>query len=68
LKVRKALGDAKNLEHTYVVTGPYADGQNGTFFGFNPAKAELGGFDVKGKKAVLTGDGTGKISLTGLVE
>ncbi|EHK99763.1 putative Isoflavone reductase like protein [Glarea lozoyensis 74030] len=68
LKVRKALREAQNLVHTYVVTGPYADGRNGTFFGFNPARAELGGFDVKGKKAVLTGDGNGKISLTGLVD
>jgi hypothetical protein len=68
IKVRKALREASNLVYTYVVTGPYADGKNGTFFGYNPARAELGSFDVKSKKAVLTGDGTGKISLTSLVE
>ena len=62
------MREAQNLTNTYVVTGPYADGRNGTFFGFNPARAELGGFDVRGKKAVLTGDGNNKISLTGLIE
>jgi hypothetical protein len=68
IKVRKALKEAANLVHTYVVTGPYADGRTGAYFGYNPARAELGGFDVKSKKAVLTGDGTGKISFTSLEE
>ncbi|CAG8976121.1 hypothetical protein HYALB_00002401 [Hymenoscyphus albidus] len=70
LKVRAALKEVSYLDHTYVVLGkPYADGaSNGTFFGIVPFAPEIGGFNVKEKKAVLTGDGTGKISLTTLAD
>ncbi|KAF4637021.1 hypothetical protein G7Y89_g1061 [Cudoniella acicularis] len=53
LKVRATLRAAKRLEHTFLVTGPYAE-----------AVLRPGSFDVKAKKAALTGDGQGKISLT----
>jgi hypothetical protein len=59
LKVRAALREAGGLEHTFVVTGPYAEAvlrATGT--------PGAGSFDVKGKKAVVTGDGEGRISLT----
>ncbi|KAL3457518.1 hypothetical protein BJX64DRAFT_293008, partial [Aspergillus heterothallicus] len=60
LKVRAALKGVKNLEYAYVVTGPYADAP--FFLGAN--KHPRGGaFDVKAKKAVLLGDGKGRISL-----
>lgn len=65
LKVRAALKDVKNLEYTYVVTGPYGDADRGLFLSARPPETEAGGtFDVKRKRAVLLGDGNGKISLT----
>ena len=65
LKVRAALKQVEDLEYTYVVTGPYGDADGGLFLGAVPAEAEGGGtFDVKRKRAVLLGDGNGKISLT----
>ncbi|KAE8452069.1 hypothetical protein EG329_002235 [Mollisiaceae sp. DMI_Dod_QoI] len=61
LKVRTALKEASQsgLEYTYVVTGPFAGGYLSA--GWVP---EIGSFDVKAKKAVVLGDGKGKISLT----
>lgn len=65
LKVRAALEDVKNLEYTYVVTGPYGDADRGLFLSAVPAEQEaMGTFDVGRKRAVLLGDGTGKVSLT----
>jgi nucleoside-diphosphate-sugar epimerase len=65
LKVRAALKNVKDLEYTYVVTGPYGDADSHLFLGAAPPDAEQGGsFDVKRKRAVLLGDGNGKISLT----
>lgn len=65
LKVRAALKGVKDLEYTYVVTGPYGDADGGLFLGAAPPEAEAGGtFDVKRKRAVILGDGEGKISLT----
>lgn len=59
LKVRAALKASSGLDYTYVVTGPFAYGY------LSPGSvAGIGGFDVKEKKAVLLGDGKGKISLT----
>jgi hypothetical protein len=62
LKVRAALREqekeGKGLEYTFVVTGPFAYGYLGA------SKGILGGFNVKEKKAVVLGDGKGKISLT----
>jgi nucleoside-diphosphate-sugar epimerase len=65
LKVRAALKKVKDLEYTYVVTGPYGDADGGLFLGAAPPEAESGGtFDVKRRRAVLLDDGNGKISLT----
>lgn len=59
LKVRAALREVKDLDHTFVVTGPYAEAV------LRPTNTPgAGSFDVKGKKAVITADGKGKISLT----
>jgi hypothetical protein len=61
LKVRKYISDnVKRLEHTYVVTGPYAE----MYITAVPGNPATGSFDVKAKKAYLLGDGKGKISLT----
>jgi nucleoside-diphosphate-sugar epimerase len=55
----------KNLEHTYVVTGPYGDADGGLYLSAkSPEKEQEGTFDVKRKRAVLLGDGNGKISLS----
>lgn len=62
LKVRAALREVQDqLEHAYVVTGPYGD------FPFYVSKsnvAAVGTFDVAAKRAVLLGDGAGRISLS----
>ncbi|KIV93763.1 hypothetical protein PV10_04954 [Exophiala mesophila] len=63
LQVRAAIRGCKNLEHTYVVSGPYADGEPGLYFGASPFK-EAGNFDVKNKEATLIEDGQLKISFT----
>ncbi|CEL10129.1 Putative Isoflavone reductase family protein (AFU_orthologue; AFUA_1G12510) [Aspergillus calidoustus] len=63
LKVRAALREVKegDLEYAYVVTGPYAD----VPFFLGASKTPRGGaFDVKARKAVLLGDGKGRISLS----
>lgn len=65
LKVRAALKQVKDLEYTCVVTGPYGDADGHLFLAAAPPESEAGGnFDVKRKRAVLLGDGNGKISLT----
>lgn len=59
------LKTVKNLEYTYVVTGPYGDGERGLYLSARAPEKEAGGtFDVKRKRAVLLGDGEGKVSLT----
>ncbi|KAK7905360.1 hypothetical protein LTR67_000081 [Exophiala xenobiotica] len=61
LKVRAALREeCVNLDHTYVVTGPYSD----LFLGNNERFKQAGTFDVKNKEAVLVGDENTKISFT----
>ncbi|KAJ9613634.1 uncharacterized protein PV06_05141 [Exophiala oligosperma] len=60
LKVRAALRECKNLDHTYVVTGPYAE----FFLAHNANFTEAGTFDVKNKTAKLIGDENVKISFT----
>ncbi|KAL4740264.1 hypothetical protein BDV11DRAFT_204455 [Aspergillus similis] len=50
LKVRAAIRETKNLEYAFVVTAPSKNPRGGSF-------------DVKNKKAVLLGDGKGRISL-----
>ena len=65
LKVRAALKGAKNLEYTYIVTGPYADADNGLYLSAQPIEHEARGtFDVNRRRAVLLGTGDDKISLT----
>ena len=62
LKVRAFAKTVKDLEFTYLVTGPYSD----LYFGKMP-KDETG-FDVKAKKAVLLGDGKARVSFTAMAE
>ncbi|EXJ94495.1 hypothetical protein A1O1_02891 [Capronia coronata CBS 617.96] len=64
LKVRAALRSTDRLDHTFVVTGPYADGDSGLYFSANASAKQTGSFDVKNKEAVLLGDGNLKISFT----
>ncbi|KAK2763864.1 hypothetical protein FQN54_009482 [Arachnomyces sp. PD_36] len=53
------------LYHTYVVTGPFAEG----YLSREPAGPEGGSFDVKAKKANLLGEGgKGRVSLTTMVD
>jgi hypothetical protein len=65
LKVRAAIRNCDNLDHTFVVTGPYSDLYLGTG---SPATKQAGSFDVKNKEAVVLGDGTQKISFTTMRE
>ncbi|KAH8427056.1 uncharacterized protein LDX57_004774 [Aspergillus melleus] len=67
LKVRAALKTVRDsLGYAYVVTGPYADFP----FYLGPTKnaPRAGSFDVAAKKAVLLGDGRGRISLSGCAD
>ena len=65
LKVRNYIREnANGLKYTFVVTGPYID----MYFTFNPDIPEAGGFDYKGKKAVLIDNGEGKIGFTTMPE
>ena len=65
LKVRAALKDVKNLEYTYVVTGPYADADRGLFLSAAAVESEANGtFNIMTKRAVIFGSGDNKISLT----
>jgi len=65
LQVRAALKQTLNLDYTYIVTGPYGDADPGLYLSAWPADKEAGGtFDVKRKRAVVLGDGEGKVSLT----
>jgi hypothetical protein len=63
LKVRAHAKTVKNLEFTYLVTGPYSD----LYFG-KTVRPEIGAFDVRAKKAVLLGDGKGRVSFTAMAE
>lgn len=59
------MSTVKKLSYTYVVTGPYGDADGILYLGAtDPANEAHGTFDVKRKRAVLIGDGNGKISLT----
>ncbi len=62
------MKDLDNLDYTYVVVGPYADGEPGLAFGANRAAKEIGTFDVKNKEAVLIGDGNLKVSYTTMID
>lgn len=68
LKVRAVLEkeiSRQDLEYSYVVTGPFAE----MYLNFTPGLEEAGGWDVKGRRAVLLGDtGTERVSLTTMKE
>ncbi|TVY30692.1 Isoflavone reductase-like protein [Lachnellula hyalina] len=65
IKVRAALKATTSLDYTYVVTGPYADGQMLAYLSPLAESARvIGTYDVKAKSATLIEDGKGKISLT----
>ncbi|KXT06734.1 hypothetical protein AC578_8481 [Pseudocercospora eumusae] len=65
LKVRALLKTVKNLEYTYVVTGPYGDADPLLYLcAKKPEDEAEGTFDVKRKRAVLLGSGDDKISLS----
>lgn len=68
LKVRAVLEKEiprDDLEYSYVVTGPFAE----MYLHFTPGLEEVGGWDVKARKAVLLGDkGTERVSLTAMKE
>ena len=65
LKVRAMLKDVKDLEYTYVVVGPFGDAADSLYLSAkdNQSNPEAS-FNVKRKRAVLLGDGNGKVSLT----
>ncbi|KAL4786935.1 hypothetical protein BJX76DRAFT_64374 [Aspergillus varians] len=60
LAVRAALRATKDLEYAFLVTGPYADVP--FFFAANRSWPRGGSWDVIAKKAVLLGDGSGRVS------
>ncbi|TVY47790.1 Isoflavone reductase-like protein [Lachnellula occidentalis] len=65
IKVRAALKATSSLNYTYVVTGPYADGQMLAYLSALAESARvIGTYDVKAKSATLIEDGKGKISFT----
>jgi NmrA-like family len=64
LKVRKYMATVKDLEWTYLVTGPYSD----LYFGPTRTNPEVGSFEPKDKKATLLGDGKGRVSFTAMAE
>ncbi|SPO06701.1 related to phenylcoumaran benzylic ether reductase [Cephalotrichum gorgonifer] len=60
LAVRRFIKDeVRRLKNTFLVTGPYAE----MYLNLIPGVPEGGGFDVKGKKAVLLEDGNGKVGV-----
>ena len=67
IKVRAFIKtiDTSELEYKYLVTGPYSDTYLESPLENLPT---AGGFDVQLRKAVLLGDGKGKISFTSKVD
>lgn len=65
LKVRKYIREnVKDLQVTYVVTGPYFE----SWVGRQPGLEVSPGYDVKNREAYLVGDGEGKIGFTTMPE
>ena len=64
LKVRSFMKTVKDLEWTYLVTGPYPD----SFIRANPLNEEIGTYALKKSKVVLLGDGEQKIGFTAMAE
>ena len=60
----KSVQTWSDLEHTYLVTGPYSD----LYFGPFLANPELGSFNVKERKAVLLGTGDEEVSFTAMAD
>jgi hypothetical protein len=53
------------LDYTYVVTGPYADGQMLAYLSALPESSKaIGSYDAKRNNAILIENGKGEISLT----
>jgi hypothetical protein len=53
------------LDYSYIVTGPFAE----MYLQFDPGFKEVGGWDVKERKAVLLGEkGEERVSLTTMEE
>ncbi|MBE3048920.1 NmrA family NAD(P)-binding protein [Candidatus Bathyarchaeota archaeon] len=65
LEVRRFVREeVKGVRVTFLVTGPYVE----MYFTLLPALVEAGGFDVKGRRAVLLGDGEGRVGFTTMGE
>ena len=65
LGVRKYIREhTKRLRVTYVVVGPYFE----MWLGGGTSIDQIGGFDLENNKAVLIGDGEGKIGFTTMSE
>lgn len=63
IQVRAYAKKVSNVSFTYLVTGPYSD-----MYITKSKFAEIGNWDVKAKKAVLLGDGNGKVAFTTMAE
>ncbi|KAK4935002.1 hypothetical protein LTR10_023870 [Elasticomyces elasticus] len=68
LKVRSFIRSCRNLEYTFLVTGPYADGDPVLYLSPNHGATVTGSFDVRTKKAVLLGSGDLKIAFTTMTD
>ncbi|KAL9617753.1 MAG: hypothetical protein Q9160_007466 [Pyrenula sp. 1 TL-2023] len=64
LKVRAFMKTIRNLEWTYLVTGPYPD----LYLRANRWNEALGTFDVRNEKAVIVGDENGRIGFTAMAD
>lgn len=64
LKVRAFMKTVKNLDWTYLVTGPYPD----LYMRANRDFEVIGTFDVRKSKAVILGDGKGNIGFTAMAD
>jgi hypothetical protein len=63
IKVRAYAKTITNPKFTYLVTGPYSD-----MYISKSKVDEISTFDVKGKRAVLLGDGNDKVAFTTMTE
>ena len=68
LKVRASIRSCKNLDYTFLVTGPYADGDPVLYLSPNYGATVTGSFDVRTKTAVMLGSGDLKIAFTTMTE
>lgn len=68
LKVRSFIRSCENVDYTFLVTGPYADGDPGLYLSPNHGATHTGSFDVRTKTAVLLGSGNLNIAFTTMAE